>query len=592
MEVPAAGLSPLSGALSWAVPVVATRVERGDLAVLPLGELLRAVVVRVTPREAVLHVQGRELVVRSVPGLQPGTIWLVRRPGGETHPWIECLPANPDTAAFSPDHLSGSAPLRSGSNTTATLEVAAVPTASTAQKAADVRSGTVQSTLQLVVVEAELAPQLYQIHWGGQTHLARSTQPLLPGWQHLVQVHSKADGLWLTLPAETPDMPTVLATALVRQLPPADLGPALADLHQLLTAVLSPFSATGKQSQTLSSCQPGGVTSSPCGDSPILFAGAQTGADNYQGLPPVPSAAHESLARLHLLLKSFWPDQWRPLNADELQRLLQSISGSQDTHSPTLVPTPAANGPSAHTKSVSTVAGAATTLAEQTPAGTDPFQGISSIAPSVNLESSPGGSAPSPTAVLPSGDLRHALLQVLHTLPAVSSAPVQQPVLALLHGLTSLQAINLLAQQQGHPYWLQLPFPDGNSWRTLHLAVEPDAGLTLSRDLPETNAAATGPAERFHILIHAPLETLGETWIDMSLSAGRLHAVLYFERADTLQQAQAQQHELVKLLQESDFSDIGVDFRPATDLPRRHQQQAAAMRTGHPPSLNLLDCTI
>jgi hypothetical protein len=182
------------------------------------------------------------------------------------------------------------------------------------------------------------------------------------------------------------------------------------------------------------------------------------------------------------------------------------------------------------------------------------------------------------------------LLQLLD-LPQASAYPALVATAgALLHQLTALQAVNLLAQQQGHPYWLQVPLPDGDRWRTVYVALEPFRGPSDEQTAPSPHAAPSSQsATRFHVLIHAPLATLGHTWIDMSFSAARLHATLYFERESTLQQARTLQGELRALLQSSDFAEVGLELRPAADLPLRHQQQAAAMRLGRPPSVHWLD---
>jgi hypothetical protein len=78
----------------------------------------------------------------------------------------------------------------------------------------------------------------------------------------------------------------------------------------------------------------------------------------------------------------------------------------------------------------------------------------------------------------------------------------------------------------------------------------------------------------------------------MTLHGDRLHAVLYFEREAALQQALALQGELHQMLQDSDFTQIGIEFRSAADLPARHRQHAEAMRQVRPPSLRLVDWEI
>ncbi len=68
------------------------RVAGGDLAALPVGELLRAVVVRVEAGSATLLVQGRELIIQPSHPMKPGTVWLVRRPSPDPHPQLNISP--------------------------------------------------------------------------------------------------------------------------------------------------------------------------------------------------------------------------------------------------------------------------------------------------------------------------------------------------------------------------------------------------------------------------------------------------------------------------------------------------------------------
>ena len=83
MQVPAPDWAA-SLPTSLATATLTARVERGDLAALPVGELLQAVVVKVEGGAATLLVQGREFVIRPSEQMQPGTVWLLRRPLGES----------------------------------------------------------------------------------------------------------------------------------------------------------------------------------------------------------------------------------------------------------------------------------------------------------------------------------------------------------------------------------------------------------------------------------------------------------------------------------------------------------------------------
>lgn len=183
-----------------------------------------------------------------------------------------------------------------------------------------------------------------------------------------------------------------------------------------------------------------------------------------------------------------------------------------------------------------------------------------------------------PTAAV-RGDLKGALLQLLraaHDLGATASVPAAQTA---LDGVEAQQAANVLAQNDGQPYVLQVPFPDAGTWRTLHLAVESDRGGKAEADRPGG----------FRMLMHVPLTELGETWIDAGLSGDRFRAVLYLEQAAARDRVRAELPGLRAELLADGFAEVLLDLRPAGDLPARRRQQAAMMQVGRLSTDAVLD---
>lgn len=523
---------------------VAVRVERGDLAALPVGELLQGVVLRATPQAATLQVAGRELVVQPGTGLQPGPIWLVRRPLEGGPPLVTLLPsATPQLPATM--HSAGTVAPHSSElalpaptpNTTAAPVGSAVPAE---QKEPAARLVSLPRTPQLVETVEQLAPDRYRIRWAGQELTAHTTLPLAVGRLHLVQLEPHPGGVQLTAPATTPQAIPATATALLRQLPPADLAPALDALRQFLAQI---FAEKSVQVPSL----PATVSAEPSAD------GA---ADTIP--TPLPQPVRHALVQLAEALQSFWPQQAQPPTAQQLQQLVE-------------------HGGLVH--EARQAASFATTSSSGTPTQSAPAMAATPAPPN----------PPWPAAANRPPDLKGAILQLLDTLPAAMLPAVQAAVLPALQSITALQAANLLAQHQGLPYWLQVPFPDGAHWRTLYIALQAASPDAITDRPPPDGSARGNTTGRFHVLIHAPSEQLGQTWIDMSLAGQRLHAVLYFERDGTLQQAQAMEAELRALLQASDFAPVAVEFRSAQDLPKRHREQSAAMQAGRPASVPLVD---
>lgn len=537
MQVPAPDWAA-SLPTSLATATLTARVERGDLAALPVGELLQAVVVKVEGGAATLLVQGREFVIRPSEQMQPGTVWLLRRPLGESGQQVEYLASSaPSSSPGPPGHAAR--PITS-TNRAETSPVAPQLSGNTLPlpPALTAMVSTHSARPQLVEVQEQVSPQTYRITWFGQTILARSEQPLLPQHQHLVQFELRPDGLWLLRPAETAQSPRLLAAALLSQLPPADLAPALADLHQTLMG------------RTL-------VASFP-----TVLEGA---AAEHVG--PSADTTLRLLRDVQAALESFWPSELRPLTAQQLRQLVENGGLLYEARLSSAL---SASPPPTDPRSASLGAG-----------GDAPGPPIQALAP--NLEHA---AARHP---LVSNDLKGSLLRLIQSPSGGGEPTLQAAVLPALQSIVSLQAANILAGHQGTSYWLQVPFPDGSAWRTLYMAVQPEYPFSVEDPAPRNKSSFSSTMQRFHILIHAPLDTLGNAWIDITLHGDRLHAVLYFEREVALQQALALQGELHQMLQDSDFTQIGIEFRSAADLPARHRQHAEAMRQVRPPSLHLVD---
>jgi|GEM_PF-1915158 len=528
MQVPAPEwsspqLPPLPpGALS-------ARVEAGDLTALPVGELLRAVVVRVEPGSATLLVQGRELIIRPSHPMKPGTVWLVRRPSPELHHPVEYFAPSADRVfSTASEPSTGSLTSVSKSSTMPATLTPPHGTTSTLPVPEATLLAFLPGRTLLVEVQEEVAPQTYRIQWLGQTVVARSEQTLTPQQHHLVQLQLRPDGLWLTRPVENAHTPSLLAAALLRHLPPADLAPALADLHQTLAEWTFPGNSTSD---------------------PKTLGNQHAGSGEMAVLQRI-------LRETQAVLESFWPSKPQPLTAQQLRHFVENGGLMYEAR---LV---VASDPNSWTA--------------PKPAPPDSSQ-----------THTPWNVTPKDTEI--PNDLKGSLLRLVQSLSGKSEPALQAAAVPALHNITILQAVNVLASNQGMPYWLQVPFPDGSGWRTLYMAVQPDFSVFLGDSSAKDRSSSSLSSQRFHILIHAPLDTIGNTWIDMTLQGDRLHAVLYFDHERTLQQALVMQEELHQMLQASEFTQIGIEFRSAKDLPTRHRQHTEAMRQGRPPSLHLVD---
>lgn len=188
-----------------------------------------------------------------------------------------------------------------------------------------------------------------------------------------------------------------------------------------------------------------------------------------------------------------------------------------------------------------------------------------------------------PVAAALKGDLKGDLLRLLQTAQELGVATQVPAARAALDGIESQQATQVLAQATATPYLLQVPFPDGGAWRTLHLSVE--------REVPP-NAVDPEGAGRFRMLIHVPLSELGDTWIDAGLSGDSFRAAIYLDRADVRDRVAAALPELRSELRADGYGEVLLDVRPTDALPASAKRQSAAMNAGRPASASLLDVRV
>jgi hypothetical protein len=377
--------------------------------------------------------------------------------------------------------------------------------------------------LSVVDVLASLTGGRVQVSIGGteQPATADTTQPLLAGGRYVLQVARTPTGLVLTPPPDGPALSTEIATAILRQ-PAPELGAALEPLQTELAALVNP--------------QPGTTQA------------------------PVPATVRAAATAASETLQTFVPSEPRPPNATELQNLVENGGQLFEAKLARLVenqPAPA----NALTRTATDQPGANKPTADQ---------------PTPDRTANPTARALGPDL---KGDLLR-LLQAVRDLGGTVSAPAAE---GALRGIEAQQAAQSLAQENGSSYYLQIPFPDGGSWRTLHLGLEQQA----RPDDPDAEQPG-----RFRVFMHVPLTDLGETWIDAGLSGDRFRATIYIDRPEVLTRVQAALRDLRTELQNDGFSEVLLDVRPASALPTERRRETGALTAGRPDTVSVLDVRV
>lgn len=520
MQVPATNAaSQLAAALGTGAIV---RITGGNLANAPLGELLQATVTQASPREAVLTVNGQAITVRPGPTGFPAAL----QPGAT-------LAVRVQGGAATALEVVGQLPTPTApaGNTPALTNRTAVPTDAAPRIAtvplATPNSQTTPARVALVDVLAVLPDGRVRVRVDGEETTATSAHTLAPGGRYVAQVERTPAGLALRPVPEGPNLLAVLAGAILRTARPPDLAATLKPLlTELTTLQTTPPPATAT------------------------------------GTPTLPTAVRAAANTVSETIRAFLPADPRPPNPEELRALVADGGLHFEAKLARLVPDEG---------EVSPAPSPAKEPAAEKP-GTPATPTTAASTPTTRPANDPVGP-----------DLKGDLLRLLQSVQDLGAAAQLPAARATLNGIEAQQATNALSQANGTPYFLQVPFPDGGVWRTMHLSLEPERnGNQTDEEKPES----------FRMLMHVPLTDLGETWIDAGVAGKRLRAVMYFDQPQVRDRVRSELPALKGELESDGFSEVLLDVRSASDLPTKHRRQVSAMHAGRPESLSLVDVRV
>jgi hypothetical protein len=516
--------------ISALASVLAVRVVSGKPPPIPAGQYVSVVVTKVVGGNAVLDMSGESVVVRPGTGLQPGTVLLARapeRPSATVE--LELVPS----AAVKPNQAMTPAAAK---HTPAALVL-------------DAAGRPVPANVSALDANGRPIP----LHVPVGSPLGGAIQRTAP---HASPIRQPVDGRTAVpaspiepSPASTPPRLALIDVVSVR--PDGRLSVQLDGREEVVTA--SGEFAPGSRRVVQVERTPGGLAIRSPTDSPDLakmvaatILRAARPPDLAATLKPLlaeltplltanpPPAIRESAAAVSESLRQIIPDGNRPAGPAELRHLVED--------------------------------------------GGLHFE--AKLARLVENDGEPRGDSADKVERAIRNDLKGGLMRLLQAASELGTAATLPTARAAVDGIEAQQAANVLAQIQGTPFVLQVPFPDGQQWRTLHLAVEPESH-GVGRDADQ--------ASGFRFLMHVPLTELGETWIDAGLTGDRFRAILYLERAPVRDRVRAELPSLQQELRAGGFAEVLLDVRAAADLPDHQRRQAQAMSVGRPGASSILD---
>ena len=182
-------------------------------------------------------------------------------------------------------------------------------------------------------------------------------------------------------------------------------------------------------------------------------------------------------------------------------------------------------------------------------------------------------------------DLKALLLGALGELETNRlSGAALNAIVSQLGDLESRQAVNLLAQLEGHAYQLQIPFFTAAGFSNLALSVESDGESGRGR--------ADDSVENYNILFLLELEDFGRTRIDARLERRNLRVIFYVEREDSIRLLTREMSSLRETLLALGCREVLLSVWPLRAMPREQRPKFEALALGMPPDLQLLNVKV
>ena len=153
-----------------------------------------------------------------------------------------------------------------------------------------------------------------------------------------------------------------------------------------------------------------------------------------------------------------------------------------------------------------------------------------------------------------------------------------------LHQLEHQQALNVLAQQHGSAFVLEIPLVIQQSLTTAHLAIEPE----IRGDSEEPGDRQS----RHNLLFQMDLENFGQTKIEAWVSGGAMRVNFFAEHQQAVDQLRAELPVLRQTLQALGFHEVLLAADPLSRLPQEKRQKFDEVRAGVPADIHLLDVQV
>lgn len=195
------------------------------------------------------------------------------------------------------------------------------------------------------------------------------------------------------------------------------------------------------------------------------------------------------------------------------------------------------------------------------------------------------GENSSDLAAIADRDLKGLLLGALKDLEAGAGGGVpRRAIVGQLDHLEIQQAVNLLAQLEGQPLQIRLPFFTGAGFTDVALAVQ--------RDGQGRGEVSGEAAQEYTLMFLLDLDNFGRMRIEAHLKAQDLRVIFYVDREESAALLRQEMPAFAATLKAVGYREVLLAAKTTKKMPAEQQHRFDALALGVPPNIQLLNVKV